>query len=110
VSRARAIEVKPGQVWVDNDPRYTGRLERRLRVERLSTVDAAGRGVSKPTHAECVSLKWIGMAGAGGWVRDESKRITRIRLTRFRPTAKGYRLVSDAPDSGSPASSVGGER
>lgn len=71
------IEVKPGQVWTDNDWRSKGRLLKVLAVDE--------------THATVQSPSGLG-------------RMTRIRLDRFRPTSTGYRLVKptdDRPEQGS---------
>lgn len=67
-------DVRPGQVWMDNDPRVPTRY---LRV--LSVTSA---------HAEVVQTDRHGVV-----VGKERK--TRIRLDRFRPTSTGYRLVTD---------------
>lgn len=67
------IEVRPEQVWKDWD--------RRVRDEepgRLIRVDSVG-----DTHAECTILA--------------SGKTTKIRLDRFRPTSKGYKLIENVP-------------
>lgn len=69
------IQVKVGQVWVDNDKRSTGR---HVKVMAIEVVDK--RAVVRPCNPSG------GLIGA---------RITRIRLDRFRPTGTGYRLVRD---------------
>ena len=85
-------DVRPGQVWADNDPRAAGR---RIRVASLDgdyancTVvqdridpepphSRPGRGIERPP----------GHSNVG--------RPTRIAIERFRPTSSGYRLVTDA--------------
>lgn len=71
-------DVRPGQIWADNDPRSAGR--------HLLVVDVG------PTHAEvelAVPRPPVSSAKPG--------RRTRIRLDRFRPTSTGYRLVTDVP-------------
>lgn len=72
-------DVRPGQIWRDNDRRSVGR------TVRVLSVDA--------THAnvELVTPRDGGHRGA------RPGRQSRIRLDRFRPTATGYRLVQDAP-------------
>ncbi len=62
-------EVKPGQVWADNDRRSQGRPN--------IVVIAVDK-----THAT--------VQAPGG-----SGRKSRIRLNRFRPTSTGYRLIED---------------
>ena len=83
-------DVRPGQIWADNDKRGYGRTVRVVEiVERhIGGRPSMGRGV---LHAvvEQVSAR-DGYRPAGG-------RRTTIRLDRFRPTASGYRLVQDAP-------------
>lgn len=68
-------EVKPGQVWADNDPREEGRT---LRVERI-----------EDDKAICTVLS---NRSVGSYTASVG-RITRISLRRFRPTSTGYRLV-----------------
>lgn len=61
--------VRIGQIWADNDKRSAGRRVEVVAVdEKHATVKAAG-----------------------------GKRLTRIRLDRFKPTSTGYTLVS-GPD------------
>lgn len=68
-------EVRPGQVWADNDPRSAG---------RTLQVVAVGKN-----SARCVVLTPVtgGATGAG--------RTTMIALDRFRPVSNGYRLIRD---------------
>lgn len=61
-------EVRPGQLWADNDPR---------KDDRAICVDEIDGDV-----ALCTDLV--------------SGRPTRVKLTRFRPTTRGYRLIRDA--------------
>lgn len=67
------VEVKVGQVWEDNDPRQKkeGVAVRRIKV--LEIVDG---------KALCQHPSGLG-------------RKTKIRLDRFRPTASGYKLISE---------------
>lgn len=79
-------DVRPGQVWADNDPRVAGRT---LRVESVTT-----------THAVCVIVTHDAQTQraldeGSPWVRDRRGKITRIMLARFFPTSTGYRLVRD---------------
>jgi hypothetical protein len=69
--------VQVGQVWADNDKRSQGRHVKVVAIE--------------------VTLKQavVGRCNAEGGLIDA--RVTRIRLSRFRPTSTGYRLVRDAP-------------
>lgn len=72
-------DVRPGQVWADNDPR--------VGVRHVRVVEVDG------THATVVQTNRHGMSTG-------STRFTRIRLDRFRPTSTGYRLVTDVPKEG----------
>jgi len=71
-----APDVRPGQIWADNDNRVEGR--HLLVVEVVREVD--GDPVRNPYAV----------------VRNVTgTRETRIRLDRFRPTNTGYRLMSE---------------
>lgn len=78
-------EVKPAQIWADNDPRSAGRT---LRVERI-----------EGSQAVCVILTNITPLEAdlrrGVLVTDRRGETTRISLARFKPTSSGYRLIRD---------------
>lgn len=70
------VEVKPGQVWVDNDPRCKGR--RRLIVDAVEGDRAVCRSYND---------------GA-------PPRKVKVKLARFRPGANGYTFLTDpAPPS-----------
>lgn len=73
-------DVRPGQVWADNDKRSAGRHV------RIDLVDE--------THASVTTCDAQGNPSPSVL----SARRTRIRLDRFRPTATGYRLVKDASE------------
>lgn len=79
---AERVEVRPGQIWADNDPRSEGRT---IRIEFVGSESAACRILANPTAAHA----------------DRRGKITRIRLDRFRPTSNGYRLLGDS--SGEPS-------
>lgn len=68
-------EVKVGQVWADNDKRSAGRHVKVIAIEVL--------------HKQAV----VRQCTADGQLIG--RRVTRIRLDRFRPTSTGYRLVED---------------
>lgn len=75
-SPAAEIEVVPGQIWADNDPRSFGRTLR---------VVAVGKNVARCvvlTPAESSSSYTVG-------------RTRMIALVRFRPVSNGYRLIAD---------------
>jgi hypothetical protein len=73
------IEVKPGQVWADNDRRSEGRHVKVIAIERL--------------HRQAVVRACSPLGNFTG------ARVTRIRLDRFKATSTGYRLVQDAPEA-----------
>jgi hypothetical protein len=77
-------DVKPGQVWADQDPRSAGRT---LRVDRI-----------EGTKAVCTVLTNIGntqwrIEHGNRAARDMRGKTTRIALARFKPASNGYRLV-----------------
>jgi len=86
-------DVKPGQVWRDNDPRIdtSDRGARLVRVERIEEgkrKTGQGRGRVE-RYAVCAS--WYERTG------DIRARVVRIRLDRFRSGTRGFTLVSDTP-------------
>jgi hypothetical protein len=73
------MNVKPGQIWADSDPRSAGRTLRVVRVE-------GGKAV-------CTVLT---NSDATGWARRDMRgTTTRVSVSRMRPTRTGYRLISD---------------
>jgi hypothetical protein len=81
VGGPRPPVVRPGQVWADADPRSEGRT---LRVVEVTEVRVLCEVVTQSTPGEY-----------GRHPTDTRGRLTRIALARFRPTARGYRLVQD---------------
>jgi hypothetical protein len=75
-----APNVRPGQVWADNDRREKGRT---LKV--LEVVEREGGD-----HAIVEVL-----TGKGGRKLDKPRQ-TRIAVRRFVPNSTGYTLVQDA--------------
>lgn len=92
--------VRVGQVWADNDPRFT---DRRLRVLSYEVRDSGRRLVTdpgkqnRPTHALCAVLELRGHLHPGIRWDDTGRRVS-VRLDRFRLTTNGYRLVEDVVD------------
>jgi hypothetical protein len=81
-------DVRPGQVWADNDPRSAGRT---LRVESITV----GRAVCTVlTNSDSVQALLDSAAGYRG--RDVRGNTVEIEVSRFRPTSTGYRLTIDA--------------
>lgn len=81
----RLPDVRPGQVWADNDPRSEGRT---LRVERIEGTKAVCTVLTNMTPSQADLRR-------GVLVTDMRGKTTRIALARFRPTRTGYRLVRD---------------
>jgi hypothetical protein len=91
--------VRPGQIWADNDPRAAGRT---LRVDEIRHSPSMGRPV-----AVCTVLTNRDEAQKridhpfDLWYkpRDMRGQQTEIAVVRFRrPTSTGYRLVQDVPE------------
>jgi hypothetical protein len=83
-------DVRPGQVWADNDPRSAGRT--------LRVIDVVGHQVTCEvvTNADDTQ-KELDLPTPRSWYAPADKRggRTRISLRRFVPTSSGYRLVTD---------------
>lgn len=77
-------DVRPGQVWADNDKRGYGR-----KVRVVEIIEAWG---DRYAVVEQVT-------GRRSYDAKPGKR-TKIRLDRFRPNSTGYRLVTDVPQEG----------
>ena len=65
------FNVAKGQIWQDNDPRYEDEYKRTLEV-----LEVDG------DYAICKNI--------------QSGRTSKIKLSRFKPTSTGYRLIKDA--------------
>lgn len=63
------IQVKVGQVWQDNDPRFTG-FTRQVKIVQIDGDKALCENVS-------------------------TQRRTKIKLSRFKENSTGYKLVSE---------------
>lgn len=68
-----ASEIKPGQIWADDDPRNQGRLLEvvsigETHVQLRETVDRVG---------------------------NPSDRLSKVQIRRMKPGSTGYRLVQD---------------
>ncbi len=82
---AELPDVRPGQVWKDNDPRAKGRLV------RIKSVHAAD-----DDHAEPYVRVTVERVGRNVRRKEVGEQRT-IKQRRFRPTRNGYDLVEDAP-------------
>ncbi len=94
-------DVKPGQIWADNDWRSAGRT---LRVERIENGKAVCMVVTNMTKAQQAIDRFAQTAlGQQGYecpdFRDMRGKATRISLARFKQTSTGYRLVSDGGEA-----------
>ena len=74
-------EVRPGQIWADNDVRSRGR-----QIKVLAVVDG---------KATCTVVRAADPVASNAG-RPPAGRVTRISQRRFRPNSTGYRLVQDA--------------
>jgi hypothetical protein len=72
-----APQVRPGQVWADNDKRAEGRT---LRVDAVFGATARLYGNS-----------------------DRRGKRVQVAVRRMRPTSSGYRLVSEPEAAGDPS-------
>lgn len=89
-----APEVKVGQVWADNDKRSRGRHV--LVVALLPAMPSTDPHVrDTPARAEVVPCAPTGRIIRNG--RGQATN-TKIRLSRFRPSSTGYRLVRDVDE------------
>ncbi len=79
-------DVRPGQVWADNDPRNKGRL---LRIESVHAADD-----HRPEPYARVTVQKV----SRNVTRTEVGEKRTILLRRLRPTRNGYRLVEAAPE------------
>lgn len=82
------VEVKPGQIWADNDWRSAGRI---VRIESVDETHATCTIVANPTSVQAELDKYGKV-----WRVDMRGKTTRIQLARFKPTSTGYRLLEDA--------------
>lgn len=76
-------EVKVGQIWADNDKRAAGRQLKITHVDKATPGHQLSQGYAT---AEVISDRRASV---------RKVRQTCILLSRFRPTATGYRLVKD---------------
>ena len=81
-TRTETPDVRPGQVWADNDPRSAGRT---LRVD---AIDGDKAVCTILTNTDSANIRWQ--------QRDMCGKQTRISLSRFKPTRTGYRLARDS--------------
>jgi hypothetical protein len=95
------IEVRPGQVWADNDPRSEGRT---LRVDAVEADPQRARRGHPALVAVCTILTNSDTAQRqvdrqDPWTSDRRGKVVRIRVDRMLPTSTGYRLVSEPEEA-----------
>ncbi len=83
-------DVRPGQVWADNDPRAKGRL---IRIQSVHAADDA--------HPEDYVRVTVERVGRNVAKKEDGEQRT-IKRRRFRGTLNGYVLVEDAPAAQAP--------
>jgi hypothetical protein len=88
---AEQPDVRPGQVWADNDPRAAGR---RIRVVSVHQPDDHRSEPYARVTVEKVSRNVR---------KKEAGEQRTILLRRFRPTRNGYKLHADVSDDTPPA-------
>lgn len=97
-------DVRPGQIWADNDPRQAGRT---LRVVEITESRGPRGRYRREPAGEPIAIVEVATnsdhaqqmidAGNPQWNDTRGKR-GRIAVRRFKPTSTGYRLLSDAPE------------
>lgn len=83
------FEVKPGQIFADNDPRSEGRT---LRVDEIEN------GVALCTILTNRHITEYWLRQEDSWVKDQIGHRTRIKVRRLYPNARGYRLIEDVKE------------
>ena len=82
--------VEPGQVWADNDPRSAGRT---LRVEHITTTGKAFCVILSNSNEAQQEIDGGAQRATGYRPKDMRGSTTHIKLSRFKSTSTGYRLV-----------------
>jgi hypothetical protein len=93
---ATLLQVHPGQLWADNDPRAQGRTLEVVALVR-SRGDLGDRWSRSPRYAYCIVA-----SDREGTRQSGALQPTWIALSRFRPRRNGYRLVREAPGVAEP--------
>ncbi|MBO9555559.1 hypothetical protein [Cellulomonas sp.] len=78
-------DVRPGQVWADNDPRIPLSDQRFLLVEDVTDLGGGPRA----------RVRRVVQLDTGQWAPHPRSATTSIAVRRFRPNSTGYRLVQD---------------
>jgi hypothetical protein len=86
-------DVRPGQVWADNDPRSAGRTLRIVEVQGIGdSARARAEILTNTSHAQRL------VDAKSPYARDMRGKSTRIAVLRFKPNRTGYRLIADSPN------------
>lgn len=88
-------KVEVGQIWADNDPRAEGRT---LRIAAIVDDHAECIIVTNPDYVQADLDRCEAKGKKAAWTTDRRGRLTTIKISRFRPTSTGYRLL-DAGES-----------
>lgn len=99
----RSVEVRPLQVWADNDPRHAGRTIQVLQVVGETAICRTLTN-SNETQATLDRVRDEGYMAVsdslGGYVpKDMRGRVGKVHVSRFRPTSSGYRLLGTMPEA-----------
>jgi hypothetical protein len=81
-------DVRPGQIWADNDPRSEGRTLQVLAIEEGRALCAVR------TNSNWVQ-EWIDERNSKNPPSDRRGANTRINLKRFDGSGRGYKLVRE---------------
>jgi hypothetical protein len=92
-----APQVRPGQVWADNDKRAEGRT---LRVDAVFGATALCTVLTNSNNVQ--RTLDTGTARLYGNSDRRGKRV-QVAVRRMRPTSSGYRLVSEPEAAGDPS-------
>lgn len=87
-------DVRPGQVWADNDIRVSGRT---LRVERIEDDPKRGEKVAVCTILTNDDETQTRVDRGEKRARDMRGKETRIAVRRMQPNSTGYRLMPQPP-------------
>lgn len=92
-------EVRPGQIWADNDKRMKGRTLQIQSIEEGTLINQATALVAVCTVLtdRAVTAARLGLSSD---IRTTVGRTVRIQVRRFRQNATGYRLVSEPEENG----------
>lgn len=83
-----APEVKIGQVWIDNDKRCNGRAVQVQAIQNDGLYDRA------------TVVATIGTIEDGTFKPKHPTRVSKILVSRMKPTSSGYRLMEQAEPVG----------